>query len=968
VTASPPLPLHTEPEGPGPEAVAEALRRAGVDDVDTSTRRRAEYSSDASLYRVVPTVVAFPRHPDELVTAVAVARELGVPITARGTGTSIAGNAVGTGIVLETRRHLDRILDIDPDARTARVQPGVVLDRLQEAAAPHGLRFGPDPSTHDRCTIAGMIGNDACGSRALGYGRTSDNVVALDVVTGLGEQLVATRGGAPSAPRLARELDALVTRHEATLQGEFGRFGRQVSGYALHHLLPENDVDLARALVGSEGTCALTLEATVRLRPVPARTLLVALGYADVAAAADAVPALLPHGPVALEGLDARIVTALRARRGPDAVPPLPRGAAWLFVELAGDDEASLLDDAAALTADADALEARTVPDPADARRLWRIREDGAGLSSRSVDGRPAHAGWEDAAVPPARLGAYLREFDALLLQHDLTTLPYGHFGDGCLHARIDFPLDRPGGAATYRRFVEEAADLVASHGGSMSGEHGDGRARSELLPRMYSPDAIAAFGAFAHAFDPEGVLNPGVLVEPRPMDADLRVPAGGPLRVDLAFTYAEDDGDLGAAAHRCVGIGRCVSHDSADRGGVMCPSFLATGDERDSTRGRARVLQELSNGSLVEGGWSSPEVHESLDLCLACKGCSSDCPAEVDVATYKAEVLHQTYRGRLRPRSHYALGQLPRWARLAGVAPGLVARAMAVPAVGRVARWAAGVDQRRDLPAFSRTPFSRAVRHRPASDVPEGHAARPRVLLWVDSFSDRFDPEVAVATVRVLEDAGFRVEFPDRALCCGLTWISTGQLDGAKRILRDTVDQLAEVARAGVPIVGLEPPCVAVLRDDAPRLLGEDDAAVRDVAAATRTLAEVLQSRRPDWSPPRLDGVRVLAQPHCHHHAVMGWGADRALLAGAGATVETVGGCCGLAGNFGAERGHHEVSVAVAETALLPAVRAAGDDVVLLADGFSCRTQLDQLAGRRAIHLAQLLADRIAARDRTDH
>ncbi|WP_211262161.1 FAD-binding and (Fe-S)-binding domain-containing protein [Nitriliruptor alkaliphilus] len=944
-------------DAPTPDAVADALRRGGLGEVDTDTRRRAEYSSDASLYRVVPTVVAYPRDAGEVEAAVAVARDLAVPVTARGAGTSIAGNAVGTGIVLEVRRHLDRIVALDPDARTARVQPGVVLDQLQAAAAPHGLRFGPDPSTHDRCTIGGMIGNDACGSRALGYGRTSDNVLALDVVTGAGERLVATRGGPPAGSRLAGQLDALVDRHEATLRGEFDRFGRQVSGYALHHLLPDRGVDLARALVGSEGTCALTVEATVHLRPVPARTLLVALGYADAATAADAVPALLPHRPVAVEGLDARIVAALRARRGPDAVPPLPRGAAWLFVELAGDDDASLLEAAAALTSDADALEARTVTDPADARQLWRIREDGAGLSSRSVDGLPAHAGWEDAAVPPARLGAYLRDFDALLLQHGLTTLPYGHFGDGCLHARIDFPLDRPGGVAGFRRFLEEAADLVASHGGSMSGEHGDGRARSELLPRMYSADAIEAFGAFARAFDPDGVLNPGVLVAPRPLDADLRVPAAGPLDVDLGFTYAEDRGDLGTAVHRCIGIGRCVSSGTTERGGVMCPSFLATGDERDSTRGRARVLQELANGSLIEGGWSSPEVHESLDLCLACKGCSADCPAEVDVATYKAEVLHQTYRGRPRPRSHYALGQLPRWARLAGIAPGLVARAMQVPALARIGRWAAGVDQRRALPAFSPTPFSRAVRHRPAGDLPPDRVSRPPVLLWVDSFSDRFDPEVAVATVRVLEDAGFRVEFPDRAPCCGLTWISTGQLDAAKRILRDTVDQLAEVARAGTPIVGLEPPCVAVLRDDAPRLLGEDDAAARDVAAATRTLAELLQSRRPDWSPPRLDGVRVLAQPHCHHHAVMGWGADRALLTSAGATVETVGGCCGLAGNFGAERGHHEVSVAVAETALLPAVRAAGDDVVLLADGFSCRTQLDQLADRRAIHLAQLLA-----------
>ena len=951
---------------PPADEVTAALSRAGLAEVDASTRRRAEYSSDASIYRVPPVVVAFPRDGDDIEAAVTVARDLGIGLTLRGGGTSIAGNAVGPGIVLDTSRHLTRILAFDPEARTATVQPGVVLDTLQDLAAPHGLRFGPDPSTHDRCTIGGMVGNNACGTRALGYGRTVDNVATLDVVTGGGQRLVAGPGLDPAASPLHGAVAALADRYGAAIDRDLGRFSRQVSGYGLHHLRPGHGPDLARALVGSEGTCALVLAATLQLRPVPPLTRLVVLGYADVGSAGDAVPALLPHGPVAVEGIDRRIVEAVVRRRGPDAVPPLPGGSSWLFVELAGHVEAELTAAAARLVADADAVDHLDVPDATAARALWRIREDGAALSSRSETNAPAYAGWEDAAVPPDRLGDYLRAFDALLLDHGLTTLPYGHFGDGCVHARIDFPLGREGGVGVFRAFLEDAADLVAGFGGSLSGEHGDGRARSELLARTSSPEVLDAFAAFETAFDPDGVLNPGILVRPRPLDADVRRPAPAPVRVELGFAYPDDGDDLGAAVHRCIGVGACRS-DRTATGAVMCPSFLATGDERDSTRGRARVLQEVVDGRLVTDGFAAQELHDSLDLCLACKGCSRDCPAEVDVATYKAEALHQRYRGRVRPRSHYALGQLPRWARLAAVAPGLLGRALDVPAIATVARWAAGVDQRRDLPRFSRTPFSRAFARRPASDAPSDLASRPPVLLWADTFSDRFDPEVAVATVRVLEDAGFRVELPTTPRCCGLTWITTGQLDAAKDILRDTVTDLASWARAGVPIVGLEPPCVAVLRDDAPRLLTAGDdasdrdraaaAAARDVAAATRTLAEVLASRRPDWSPPRLDGVQVLAQPHCHHHAVMGWETDRRLLEAAGATVTAVGGCCGLAGNFGVERGHHEVSVAVAETALLPAVRAMAPGTVVLADGFSCRTQLAGLADQPSVHLAQLLA-----------
>lgn len=928
------------------------LASQGVADVDDSARRRAEYASDASLYRVPPVAVVFPRGPDDVEATLAVCREHGVPITARGSGTSIAGNAVGPGVVLDVRRHMATIRAVDPEARVAVVDPGVVLDDLQRAVAPHGLRFGPDPSTHSRATLGGMIGNNACGSRALGHGRTVDHVIELDVLAGTGERLRAGADPAGTSSALAAAADRVVADHEVAVREELGRFTRQVSGYGLHHLLEANGRHLGRALVGSEGTCAITLGATVSLVPDPPETVLVVLGYPDMASAADAVPALLPHGATAMEGLDARIVDVVRARRGAGAVPSLPEGAGWLFVEVAGVDAAEVRARASAITADAVATDHLLVTDHAHARALWRIREDGSGLVARSGE-RPAHAGWEDAAVPPARLGAYLRDFEALLAQHHLTGVPYGHFGDGCVHVRIDFPLRSPSGPPEFRAFLTDAARLVASHGGSLSGEHGDGRARSELLGHMYSPAALAAFEAFKGACDPDDLLNPGVLVRPSPVDADLRavLPRHDPDA--LGFRYDDDAGSFAEAVHRCTGIGRCVAPDTSE-GAVMCPSYVATGDERDSTRGRARVLQEVVAGSLLPEGLTSDAVHDALDLCLACKGCATDCPTGTDMATWKAEVLHQTYRRRLRPRSHYVLGWLPRWARLAGVAPTVATRILESGPLGRIAKAAAGIDQRRSLPGFAPRRFRAALGERAAPRV--APAPRGPVILWADTFTDRFVPPVAVAAVRVLEDAGYEVRLADDDLCCGLTWISTGQLDAARRRLRRTVDGLVGHARAGIPIVGLEPSCTAVLRSDARELLGHDDPAATAVAAATRTLAEVLAAARPDWTPPRLDGIEVVAQPHCHHHAVMGWASDRALLAAAGATVTTLGGCCGLAGNFGMEAGHHEVSVAVAESALLPALRAAPDAVVL-ADGFSCRTQVEQLAGRPSLHLAELLA-----------
>ncbi|HET9302986.1 MAG TPA: FAD-binding oxidoreductase, partial [Propionibacteriaceae bacterium] len=573
--------------------LASQLRRRGVTDVlDATELTRALYSSDASLYRVVPQAVARPRNIEETAAVLEAARTAGMSVTTRGAGTSCAGNAVGAGLILETSRHLNTIVDIDPEAQTARVEPGVVQSELQVAAALHGLRFGPDPSTHNRCTIGGMIGNNACGPRALGYGKTSDNVIGLEMITGAGEHVILDGTANHDHYGSLDALKSVVQANLGVIRTEFGRFGRQVSGYSLEHLLPENRFDITRFMAGSEGTLAVITGATLRLVADAPYQIMIVLGYPTMADAADAAPLIVDHHPTACEGLDRRIVEVVRRGRGEAAVPPLPRGDGWMFVELVGDDLAELRRRADVLLAAAGASDGRVVADPAQATALWKIREDGAGLAGISLT-RPAYPGWEDAAIPPQHLGSYLRDFDRLLIDHGLDGLPYGHFGDGCVHVRIDFPLTEEGGARGYRAFVEEAARLVASYGGSLSGEHGDGRARSGLLPAMYSPAAIQAFGQVKAAFDPENLLNPGVLVDPRPVDADLRaVRLLG--RVD----------HFAAAVHRCSGVGKCLANTTAGLG-VMCPSYQATHQEKDSTRGRARVLQEMINGEVVHG-WSS--------------------------------------------------------------------------------------------------------------------------------------------------------------------------------------------------------------------------------------------------------------------------------------------------------------------------------------------------------------------------
>jgi len=913
-------------------------------DVDATSLTRSIYSTDASNYRVVPDIVVMPRHADDVVTAVDIARDYSLPVTARGGGTSCAGNSVGPGLVLDFSRYMNKVLDIDAENHTAVVQPGVVLADLQEALAPHGLRFGPDPSTANRATIGGMIGNNACGPHGLSYGRTADNIVAMRWLTGTGQVLDVGSGanGLADIPGL----EAFVMHNLAILRTEFGRFNRQISGYSLEHLLPENNRNLAATLAGTEGTAGIILEATVKVVPRSAAPALAVLGYADMATAADDVVHLLPHKPLALEGLDAQLVDVIRRSKGDSGTPGLPAGGGWLMVEVDGTDTDDAKRRAQALIADSSATDAVVHAAGPEAIRLWQIRADGAGLAGRTADGSQAWPGWEDSAVPPEHLGDYLRDLQALMDAHDLSGLAYGHFGDGCIHLRLDFPLATTPEAM--RGFMEQAARLASSYGGSLSGEHGDGRARSELLHTMYSTEALEIMAQFKSLFDPDNLLNPGVVVRPEPLDANLRRPAAATVMAADGFAFAADGGDITSAIHRCVGVGKCRADARETAGQFMCPSFTATRDEKDSTRGRARALQEMLNGGVVSDGWSSPELHDALDLCLSCKACANDCPTGIDMATFKSETLHRTYQGKLRPRAHYTLGRLPQWLRLAGPFARLVNVLGKIAPLRKSLLFAMGADGRRSLPELAAKPFRRLRKNLHAARRPAG----TKVVLWVDSFTDSLSPEIALDAITVLEAAGCDVTIAAPGICCGLTLISTGQLTAAKKKLAKTVEVLNPYVEAGYTVVGLEPSCTATLRSDLVELLPQNPAA-QAVSKYVKTVAELLTTI--DWHPPQLDR-KLLVQPHCHQYAIMGFETDQKLLEQLGCDVEISSGCCGLAGNFGMELGHYDVSVKIAKDGILKKINESPDREVL-ADGFSCRTQITDLNGKSTQHLVQLIA-----------
>ena len=944
------------------EALEGDLREGVKGEVRFSDGDRGMYASDAGNYRMIPIGVVVPKDADDVICTVAVCRRHGAPIVARGGGTGIPGQTVNIAVLLDFSKYMNSILEMNPEKQFAWVQPGIVLDELRKAAGKHSLTFGPDPATHSRNTLGGMIGNNSCGIHSVMAGETVDNIEELDIVLYDGTRMtvgatseeqfkrIIEEGGRRGA--IYRGLRDLCDRHAERIRREFPMIPRRVSGFNLPRLLPERGFDVAKALVGTEGTCALVLAAKTRLvyNP-PARSLLV-FGYPSIFDAADHVVEPGKFGPVGLEALDDTFIHYMK-KKGlhPPNLSFMPAGKAWLLIEFGGKDKHE--SDANARKCMDDFKQHPKPPsmklfdNPKEEKLVWFLREEGLGATAKVPDMPENHEGWEDSSVPPGKLGGYLRELKKLMDKYGYEGPLYGHFGQGCVHTRLTFDLDTAAGIAKWRHFLEEASDLVVSYGGSLSGEHGDGQARGELLARMYSPEIVEAFREFKSIWDPDWKMNPGKVVDPYRVDENLREGIDYNLpQVQTHFHYPADHYSFASATDRCVGAGACRRHESEDT--VMCPSYMVTREEKHSTRGRARLLNEMIRGEVVKGGWRDEAVREALDLCLSCKGCKHDCPVQVDMATYKSEFLSHYYEGRVRPRYAYASGLIYWWSRAASHMPSVANFFTQTPGLSHLAKLAAGYSQKRHIPPFAPETFKQWFAKRGI-----WNAGKPPVILWADTFNNHFTPAVAKAAVEVLEHAGFQVYVPTRNLCCGRPLYDYGMLDTAKALLHETLDTLREEIRHGVPIVGLEPSCMTVFRDELTNLLYGDEDAKR-LSGQSYILSEFLHKH--GYEPPKLRR-KALVHGHCHHKSVLNFETEVDLLKKAGLDCDVPPtGCCGMAGSFGYEADHYQVGLDSGERVLLPSVRQAARDELVVTDGFSCREMILQETDRKALHFAQVL------------
>ena len=953
---------------------------------------RALYASDASNYRQLPVGVILPRDAADVEAALAACRAVGAAVLPRGAGTSLAGQCANVAVVFDFSRYMNALGSIDPAAKLATVQPGIVLDRLRDAAEQHHLTYAPDPATHSRCTLGGMIGNNACGVHGLLGGKVADNVETLDIVLYDGTRMTVGRTSNEQIESLIRAggrqgqiyagLSRIRDRYSDLVREKFPRIPRRVSGYNLDELLPENGFHVARSLVGSEGTCATVLSAKLNLTASPPFRVLTVLGFPDGFLAADAVPQTLEHGPIGLEGFDHVLVDFMR-RKGLalKQLDQLPAGVGYLLVEMGGWTAEEAQAKAEKLARDCGAWPVPPVAHictPAEAASVWYVRESALGATV-FVPGEPDRwEGWEDAAVPPARLGAYLRSLFALMAEYGYSSPLYGHYGQGCVHMRINFDFRSEPGLRKFREFINRATDVVLAYGGSLSGEHGDGQARAALLPKMFGPELMHAFREFKALWDPDNRMNPGKLVDAvRVYDPienlrnGINVHAheqtanganGSSRELETHFVFGRDGGSLEHATERCVGVGACRN----TVGGVMCPSYRATGQEQHSTRGRAHLLWEMLAGSLRKEGFQSEAVHEALDLCLSCKACKTECPVQVDMAAYKAEFLAQRYKGRLHPLHHYIFGFADKLARFGSLTPALTNAILTGPMTSPLIKHFAGVAQQRSLPKLapksfvSGHDFSRAenTSRKNGASAPEGPSASTQVVLWPDTWNNYYHPQTLAAAETVLMEAGFEVETPQGHICCGRPLYDFGLLDQARAYLAKVLDRMAPQIEAGMPFIFLEPSCASVFKDELLEFFPNDTRAQR-MNKQIWLLADWLAAKAPDWVPSRLEGAHILLHGHCHHKAVFGGPASEiALLQRAGAVVEPIkAGCCGMAGPFGFEADKFEVSKAIANDGLLPAVESAGPMTILIADGFSCREQIDQLGHKQAMHFAEVLA-----------
>ena len=944
------------------QALAAELKSEIRGEVRFDDGSRALYATDGSNYRQVPIGVVIPESVDDVIATVAACRRHGAPVLSRGGGTSLAGQCCNVAVVMDMSKYLNRILDLDPQKKIARVEPGCVLDNLRDAAEKHHLTFAPDPSTHSHNTLGGMIGNNSCGVHSVMGGKTVDNVISLDVLLYDGTRMTVGKTDAEEFARIVAaggrrgeiysQLKALCDREADRIRARYPKIPRRVSGYNLDELLPENGFDVARALVGTESTCVVILEATLRLVYSPPGRSLLVLGYPDVYSAGDHVPDILKFNPIGLEGMDDRLIADMKAiGLHPEDVRLLPKGDGWLLVEFGGKDKtesdahATACMDALKQTGNAPAM--KLFDDPKEEKMIWTVRESGLGATAHVPDKKITWEGWEDAAVPPDKVGAYLRDFRKLLEKFGYGCDLYGHFGQGCIHTRIDFDLETHDGIQTFYAFLNEAADLVVSYGGSLSGEHGDGQSKAQFLPKMFGEELVQAFREFKAIWDPDWKMNPGKIVDAYLPTENLRLGTGyNPPQPETHFQYPKDKGNFGRVTLRCVGIGNCRQQHSQ----TMCPSYKATREEKHSTRGRARLLFETMRGEVIKDMWQSEEMKASLDLCLACKGCLGDCPVNVDMATYKAEFLSHYYEHKRRPRQAYAFGWIDRWARLAAYAPGMVNWVTQTPGLSTLAKSMAGMPPQRRIPRFAPQTFLNWFKqHAP------GNPDKPPVILWPDTFNNNFHPETAKAAVSVLEAAGFHVRVPASHVCCGRPLYDFGMLDQAKKQLRRILTDMQQDINDGVPVVGLEPACVAVFRDELMNLFPGDEVAKR-LSRQTYFFSEFLLKKAPQFRYPQL-ARKVMLHGHCHQKALIKMEDEETVLENMGVDLESLdSGCCGMAGSFGFDKDKYDLSIQVGDLVLLPAVRNAKLDTLIVADGYSCREQIAQTTNRNGLHTAEVI------------
>jgi FAD/FMN-containing dehydrogenase/Fe-S oxidoreductase len=969
---------HTEFTELRRNAVAQHLRKHLQGEVRFDTASRQLYSTDASIYQIEPLGVVIPRTVADVVACVQVAGEMEIPITARGGGTSLSGQSIGPGIVLDCSKYLNNIIDLDPVARVARVQPGVVLDQLNRAAAEHHLQFGPDVATASRANLGGMIGNNSAGARSIVYGKTIDHVRRLSVILSDGaraefgpllpKEWEQRSLGTSLESRAHGRVHDLVTRHRDEILRRFPQLLRRVSGYNLDVLARGlyGSSGLHQLIVGSEGTLAVLTEAELGLVPTPRARGLLAPRFATLAAAMNALAPCLEAEPSAVELMDHLLLELSAGNLAlKDVMKHLPgRPSAVLMVEISGDDQREVADRIERLQrrlGEVSGVVGQTLAlDPSVRDQLWNLRRAGMPLLYSMPGDRKPVTFVEDCAVSPEQLPEFVARFRELLQRHGTDGAFYGHASVGCLHIRPLLNLKSSDDVARMRRIASEVTDLVLEYHGSLSGEHGDGLARSEWNQKMFGPIVYQAFCEVKQAFDPRNLLNPGRVVHAPPMTDNLRYPPGyAPAQPATLFDYSKQEG-LVRSVEMCNGNGACRK----TQGGAMCPSYRATLDEKDSTRGRANVLRLALADEQPLRAMRSRAVQEVLDLCLMCKACKAECPSSVDMAKLKAEFTQFYYRNHHRPLGDLLVAHMPIVNRLA---------APFAPVVNflqsrGVVRWAleklAGIDHRRSLPPLHAWHFRRWFRwHRRPPARASGVGQGGRVLLLDDCFTTYNEPEIGQAAVRLLEQAGCRVQLA-RIPCCGRTLLSKGFLDQARALVLNAAPALARRIADGTPILGLEPSCLLTLKDEWTELVpGADTKRIAEAShLAESYLAREIQEGRCDLTfVPRTQ--ECVLHGHCHQKALVGVGGTTAALKLVPELKLNVldAGCCGMAGSFGFESDHYELSVKIANLALLPAL-AKQPAATVVAPGTSCRHQIRDLTGRRALHPMEVLQAQVEA------